>query len=191
MSLIDSFDTDQNFWDNNPQLKVAGAFKKLYTSDKSRNKSVSSKLMWTVALIWDRSSKYYNEPEDGPDGKIALLFDDYFGDPDYYKKNIEKVNELRDFYRRLQESIAERTLRGIEEKLLERDIFIKDTEYTMGDKSDRGFIFGTVDTLDKMMANTKKLYDMWEEAKKIVTQEKEQGTAKGGGKESLTDADEI
>lgn len=191
MSLLSNFDTNENFWENNPTLKVAGPFKDLYTKDKSRNKAVSSKLMWAVALIWDRSSKFYNQPEDGPDGKIALIFEDYYGDPEYYSKNKDKVNELRDFYRKLQESHAERTLRGIEEKLEERDTFLKETSYTMGIEGERGFMYGTVDTLDRMMSNTKKLYDMWEEARKLVTQEKEKGQTMGGGQESLTDADEI
>lgn len=189
--ILDAFDTKQNFWDNNPQLQLVGDFKKLYTSDKSRNKTASSKLMWTVALIWDRTSKFYDQPEGGVDGKIPLLFGDYLGDEHYYTKNKAKVDGLRDLYRKLQETIAERTLRGIEEKLQERDTFLKGTEYTMGVEGDRGFICGTVDTLDKMMANTKKLYDMWEDARKVVTQEAEKGHTVGGGQESLGDSGEI
>lgn len=191
MSIVNSFDITENFWENYPELKIAGPFKILYNSDKSRNKAVSSKLMWTIALIWDRGSKYYNLPEEGPDGKVTLLFEDYYNDEQYYEKNRKKIDDLKDFYRKLQESSAERTLRGIEEKLQERDKFLKETEYTMGDPGERGFMYGTVDTLDRMMANTKKLYDMWDEARKLVIQEKEQGQTMGGGQESLSDSGEI
>lgn len=191
MKIIDRFDVNSNFWEVNPQLQVAGPFKKLYTSDKSRGKMVSSKLMWTIALIWDRGSKYYSQPEEGPDGKIALLFEDFFGDKDYYKNNKEKVEELKVFYLTLQETVAEKTLRNIEEKLKERDMFIKKTEYTLGEQGDKGFMYGTVDILDRMMANTKKYYDLWDEARKAVVQENEMNQTLGGGQNSLSDTGEI
>lgn len=191
MSLLQNFNLNENFWDTEPEFALAGPTKVLYTSDKSRNKVVSSKLMWTIVMIWDRGSKYYNQPEDGPEGKVALLFEDYYGDLSYYEKNKEKIHTLRDYYRKLQETPAQRTLRGIEKKLEERDEFLKNTEYSLGERSERGFIFGTVDILDKMMANNKKLYDQYDEARKTVLQELEKDTAKGGASQSLSDQGEM
>jgi hypothetical protein len=191
MTISNNFDTDNNFWETNPQLKLAGPFKELYTNDKSRLKKESSTLMWTIVLIWDRNSKFYNQPEEGKDGKINLLFNDYFGDSTYYTLNKVLVDKLRDFYINLCTSTAEKTLRGVETKLKERDTFLKETEYTLGEKGDKGWQWGTVDTLDKMMANTKKLYETYEQAMKIVSQEADKGTALGGSQESLADRDEI
>jgi hypothetical protein len=188
MRLVEAFDTENNFWEANPQLKVAGPFKKVYTNDKSRNKENSSRLMWTVALIWDRGSKFYNQPESD---KVMLLFDDHFGDPNYYKNNQQKVDELRDFYIKLTETTAERTLSGIEKKLMERDAFLNATHYDLGEKGDRGYVYGTVDTLDKMMANTKKLYDMYDDARKVVMEELSKGSTKGDATESLSDSGDI
>lgn len=188
MRLIDGFDTDNNFWTANPQLGIVGPFKKLYTNDKSRGKAISSKLMWSVALIWDRGSKYFSQPESD---KILLVFEDYFGDKNYYKNNLEKITELKDFYIRLTETTAERTLSGIEAKLRERDAFLKDTHYDMGEKGERGWQWGTVDTLDKMMANTKKLYDMYDESRKVVMEDLEKGSTKGDAAESLSDSGDI
>lgn len=191
MSIISNFDVESNFWECYPELKIAGSFRQLYSKDRTVNKQFSSKLMWTIALIWDRKSKYYNITEEGPDGKIILIFGDNFGDKNYYKNNTTSVKELKDFYLSLQISEAERTLRGIEEKLVERDKFLKNTPYSLGEKGDRGYIFGTVDTLDKMMANTPKIYEQYGAARKLVLQEEEADSTRGGVVESLSDAGDI
>lgn len=184
MAIVDSFSTSESFWDQNPQLQVAGPFGKLHKSDKSRGKDVSSKKMWALCLMYDRKSKYYNVPiVDRRD----IVYGEFYGDLKWWDENKELEEELRAFYLKLNETTALRTLRSIEEKLKERDDFIKVTEYTMGDKAEKGWIWGTVDTLDRMMANTKKLYDMYDEARKMVEQEEEQGTAVGGAQQSLSD----
>lgn len=186
-----SFNTDESFWNEHPALKVAGPFKKLYTSDKSRGKANSSKLAWAIKLIWDRKSDYYNLPEDGPDNKVDLIFDDYYGDKTYYTKNKAKVDELKDFYLLSTETVAKRTLRGIEDKLLERDKFLRNTPYDDGGLSiDIGEWAKRIDTIDKMMANTDKLYTLYDKARKAV-EEEEARTAMGGQQESLTDSGEI
>ncbi len=188
---MENFNTDESFWTEHPALKLAGPFKDLYKSDRSRNKAFSSKLAWTIKLIWDRKSDYYNIPETGPDNKIDLIFEDYFGDTKYYAENRAKVEELRDFYVLTTESVAKRTLRGIEAKLIERDKFIRTTEYYMGDIGEKGnWVGGTVDTLDKMMANTEKMYTLYDKARKIV-EEEEQVTTMGGQQESLSDSEAI
>jgi len=159
----------ENIWEIHPSLALAGPFKDLYKSDKSPNKAHSSRLLWTVALIWDRDSKYYNLPETGEDSKIDLLFEDIYGDVKYYGKNRKKVEELRDFYLKLQETTARRSLREIEEKLDQRSKFLKDT----------------------MLADTKKIYDLYEQALRSVSNEVEESEAKGGAQESLSDKGSI
>lgn len=190
---MESFNIDENFWLVHPALKAAGPFKTLYTSDKSRNKVNSSKLAWCIKLLWDRKSDYYKLPETGPDNKVDLIFGDYYDDAGYYTKNKVKVDELKEFYLRSTESVAMRTLRGIEDKLLERDRFIRATPYDAeGDEEvyDVGDWAKRIDTIDKMMERTEKIYSLYDKARKIVEQE-EQQTAMGGQQESLTDMGEI
>jgi len=185
---MENFNTDESFWIVHPALKLAGPFKELYTKDKSRNKAVSSKLAWSIKLIWNRKSEFYNLPEAD---KISLVLEDYYGDSTYYSKNKDKIDELRDFYLRITETVARRTLREIEEKLIERGQFIKQTAYTMGEIGERGqWVGGTADTLDKMMERTDKIYNLYDKAIKVVQQE-EQSTVMGGAQESLTDSGEI
>lgn len=191
---MSNFNTDDNFWVVHPELRCAGPFKKLYNSDKSRNKANSSKVAWAVKLIWDRKSMFYPLPEEGPDNKVDLVFEDFYGDKYYFKKNQEKVEELRDFYYLTTETVARRTLRGIEEKLLERDRFLRKTPYDEGTEDDEIFDIGDwakrIETIDKMMERTQKIYDLYDKAVKTVEREEEQ-TTMGGAEESLTDSGEI
>jgi len=188
---MSNFNVDDNFWNIHPELKIAGEFKSLYTSDKSRNKANSSKLAWAILLIWDRESRYYNLPEEGEDNKIDLIFDEHYGDVTYYKKNKEKVLSLRDYYLKITETIAQRTLRGIEEKLSERHRFLRKTPYDDGDPiTDVGEWAKRIDTIDKMMERTEKIYNLYEKARKVVEQE-QQTNVMGDAQESLSDGGEI
>jgi hypothetical protein len=188
MSVVVYFNKDENFWTMNPQCTAAGVFKQVYEDDKTKGKKFSSTLMWCIALIFDYKSTFYNLPETGEDNKIDLIFDDVLGDVEWPTKNRALFEELRDFYRALNETQAQRALRGVEEKLLERDQFLKSVTYTMGMPGERGgWIGNTADILDKMTANTKKLWDLYEQARKQVLQETEGASKIGGRKESLTD----
>ena len=191
--VIDNLElVEENIWDLYPSLKSVGLFKEAYKLDRSANKTRSSKLLWTIALIWDRDSKYYNLPEVGEDSKVDLLFEDIYGDKNYYKKNKAKVEKLKRFYLKLQETTARRSLREIEEKLEQRSAFLRDTDYDIGVANERGqWIGNTASMLDKMLADTKKIYDLYEQARKLVSDEVEKGEAMGGGQESLTDTGEI
>ena len=191
--VIDNLELiEENVWSLHPSLKAVGILKEIYKSDKSAKKNNSSKLLWTIALIWDRDSKYYNLPEVGEDSKIDLLFEDIYGDKDYYKKNRAHVEKLRVFYLNLQETTARRSLREIEEKLEQRSAFLRDTDYDIGIANERGqWIGNTASILDKMLADTKKIYDLYEQARKLVSDEVEKGQAMGGGQESLSDTGDI
>lgn len=189
MKILENYDSKANFWKVNPQLTAAGPFKPLYENDCSAGKVVSSKKMWCVSLAYDPGSKYFNMPEED---KLDLLFTDIMGDTKFLKANRDIINELRDFYRKLLETPARRSLRGVEDKLNERDLFLKNTEYTLGELGNNGqWVGGTADLLDKMMANTVKMWDLYDKALKVVSDEAQVGVAFGGGSISLTDSGDI
>jgi len=192
MKIIDSFEPESNFWKLFPSLAIMTPFKQLYASDKSPNKASSSKLMWCVAFIWDSNSKFYNLPEEGDDSKITMIFTDYYGDLSYYKKYEKKIDTLREAYLKLQETPAARSLREIEAKIEERSRFLKNTPYDLGVVNEKGqWVGNTVVIIDKMLADTKKVYDLYDQAMKTVEKEKASGDdiVKGGGTLSLNDSE--
>jgi hypothetical protein len=183
------FDKDINFWSVFSDLTIAGPTKELYDSDKSKNKDKSSKLMWTIHLIWKRGSDFFNLPETGPNNKIDLVFEDYYGDKTYYAKNKKQVEALRTFYLNTVETVGERELRGLEEKLKERGEFIRATPYSLGVENERGqMVGGTAKLLDDMIANSEKIWTLYSKALKTLDLEDADVQGKGGSQESLNDA---
>ena len=183
---------DSNFWEHYPNFKMANPFKKLYTSDKSKNKTISSKKMWCIALIYDRSSMYYNLPEHTSDreGKVDIIIGDNDLTP-WYKQMGDEFFALRDMYIKLTETVSMRSLRELEEKLDERSKFLKETKYDLGIPNERGqMVGGTADILEKMFSNTQKVFETVEKTRALVNQEKSSST-KGDVTESLSDKAEI
>ena len=107
MKIVETFTPESNFWKEHAALSVAGPIKKLYDEDTSKNKQVSSKLMWCIVLIWDRNSKFYNLPEEGEDSKIKTIFEDYYGSIKAYESNKDLIHSIRDFYLKIQETPAQ------------------------------------------------------------------------------------
>lgn len=181
-----SFEYSENFWLVHPDFKAAPVFHDLHKKDKTRGKDQSSKVAWCIKLIWDRGSIFYHSEEFGPDGKIAIVCENVIGDAKYYDKNIEKIQALKTAYFKLTDTPGIKSLRNLEKKLHARDQFLDETDYTMGERGDRGYLYGTADTLDKMIANTGKLYAQYDEAVKLVSNE-QQSSTKGDVTQSLSD----
>ena len=81
----------------------------------------------------------------------------------------------------------------MEEKIEERSKFIKETPYELGTINEKGqFVGTTAPLIDKMMVDTKKIYDVYEQALKIVeSQNIDDSQNRGGGESSLSDTGEI
>lgn len=184
MKVLNNFDTEANFWIMNPQLKIV--FDDFYTKDKSKDKTESSKMMWAVALITDSDSKFDNLPQDD---KKDLVAKDYLKNP---KFKWAIVKDLVSTYENLILTPAKRALKIWNEKVLERAEFLKKTKYNLGTIGGKGaYVGGTADLIDKMMANTKKLYDDYQRVIKDLEEEEMQEIGKGNRVASLTDSGEI
>jgi len=196
MGLLKSFNTNENFWEMNPQFRVIQPFKGLHNSDKSRGKGKSSKIMWFVAQVADDSKEnifknvLYEE-------RIQLLSLDFMEEADFFDNNKELLEALIDQYENFHTTPALRALREMNEKLMERAKFIKNTEYTMDsyDMDDRTgkpiLVKGTAKDLDAMMKNTKGIYDQYHQILKSLAEEEEDQQVKGGQNLSLSDTGAI
>ena len=192
MGLLKSFNTNENFWEMNPQFRLIQPFKGLHNSDKTRGKGKSSKTMWFVAQVADDSKEnifknvLYEE-------RIQLLSLDFMEEPDYFDDNKELLEALIDQYHNFHTTPAVRALHEMNEKLAERSKFIKKTEYTMDsyDMDERTgkpiLVKGTAKDLDAMMKNTKGIYDQYHQILKSLAEEEEDQQVKGGQNLSLSD----
>lgn len=166
------FNPDVNFWKAFPQFKLLGVFKDIYKKDKNRNKKNSSQMMWFIALCYDPASPLANNPVEGEMGNKVIVSRDFIEDPNYYIKYEEELIPVVDFYLELIETPAVKSLRLWEKKMKERDKFIMDTPYSMGILDENGRMVGaTAGDLDKMLANTPKLYEQLSKIKASIEEE--------------------
>lgn len=192
MSIITSFNTGDNFWVLNPQFQSINPFKRLYDSDKSRNKSTSSKKMWFIVQAMDDSPNnvfrnlLFEE-------KVNKLSEDFMLDPNYYTDNEQDLQQYMETYDKFHTTAARRALEEWKEKIIDRSGFIKRTPYTMDsftqDEDTGKFVktAGTAKMLDDMMKNSNQIYALYHTILKDLTKEDEDSKIKGGQKLSLSD----
>jgi len=171
MSLLNSFDTDTNIWEVEPQLKIPKVFAEFYNSDKSKGKAHSSKIMWAIALLVDNSeaNKFRNFSYE--DRKL-LISEDFLQEPSFKWDKFEKIKET---YEDFSMGKLEKSLLIYEHKLEERDILVKTTKYTIENAAD----------LDKIIKETKNIIELIIKLRDQVKQEKDSGNTKAGLQESF------
>ncbi len=188
------FDIRVNFWDNNYQIALIEPFKKLYDRDKSKDKQVSSKELWAIWLHQDPSSdnKIGKLPQEHKLSSIHVYYPEF--DPE--DSLIKECLEAYDMYCLTP---AAKAFKEEEASLIKRAKFMAEKEYTFDDvaKDAKGAIVyvagkplilkGTATELDKMRANTLKIYQQYSEVRKMFTDEESNVRIWGGGTEGLLD----
>lgn len=182
-NIAESYSPKNNFWEYFPQFTAAEPFSKLWRSDKSPEKRISSTKMWAIALAFDPTSEIFNLP-----GKLDKI-------KDSFRKN-EKVDvswdELEEIKQEFIESRLQQTKRSLiawNERMWERDEFLKQQKYSLDYYSDEGKLMrGNAEQLDRMAANTSKLYDEFFKIEKALSEEAVRDKNKSSTRvESLSD----
>lgn len=188
-----NWNTDLNYWEMNPIMRTFKIFNDLYESDKAKKKNKSSKLMWAIALLVDpaQGNPWRNV---NPVDRKVLIKDEYLNNPQFNWED-SSVVELVEAYREKCLSPAEKSLIELEDKLAQRARFLAQTEYVfdsyeINDKTGKPILIkGNAEQLDKMLANSEKIYKQLATIKKDLFDESvAAGQVEGGGKESPSDA---
>ncbi len=161
MTVLDNFDTEVNFWEMHPQLRLIDDFKELYKNDKSRGKKDSSQLMWAIALLIDKSvnNAFRNLPEDEKKEQLAT----HFLKIENFDWNSDRVQKYIKTYKNMCLSQAERSLIAWEEKMKERDEYLKSTPYNLDNAK----------ALDDMFKNTYTIMELYKKTVDLIDLEKE------------------
>lgn len=168
---------ENSFWKEFPGIQYHSVLNKLYKSDKSRNKAVSSKIMWAIYLLVNPNSNLYNDPNKEETIPKTFLKDSTFK-WDKYKDEIYA-------YKDIALTTAEKALQNWNELMEMRDKSLKEMYKKALEESDAGSLLN----LDKMIANTSKLFADYAKVKKEYEEEKTM--KKGKSISSLSDSDEI
>jgi hypothetical protein len=172
-------DFSNNFWKEFPQLVFAAPIQELYSSDKTKDKSYSSKMMWAIFLVFNPKSDYYNFPN-----KEEIVSRDFLKDNKFKWSTVSKITE---FYKTGVLTTAEQSLATWNEMMQMRDKTLKDL-YKAAAKNKEEGIRDLVE-IDKMMSNTAKMFADYKKIKDDFDTEKTKG--KGSKVVSLADDDDI
>ena len=168
---------DQNFWEVNSDYLLISEFKKLYDSDKTKNKTNSSKILWAIYFAYNPESKFYNIPD-----KLNILAKDFIKDS---KFKWTSVKQIVDLYKSSVLSDAERALVTWGEIITMRDESLKLLYKQAIEAKDTDELV----KLDKMISNTPKLFEDYKKIKKDYEEEKV--TKKGKTIVSLSESGDI
>jgi hypothetical protein len=168
---------DNNFWELNSDLIILDEFSKLYYKDKSKDKQDSSKILWAIFYAYNPESKFFNYPN-----KQDVISQSFIKDP---KFKWEDYKDLIEAYKNVVLTDAERALINWNEIMTMRDQSIKDLYKKAIEESDTDELV----KIDKMLANTPKMFEDYKKIKKDYEEEKV--TKKGKTIASLSDSGEL
>lgn len=168
---------DNNFWELNSDLIILDEFNKIYYKDKSKNKQDSSKVLWAIFYAFNPESQFFHYPN-----KQEVISQSFIKDPEF---KWEDYKDLIEAYKNLVLSDAERALLNWNEIMTMRDNSIKELYKKALEDSDTDELV----KIDKMLANTPKMFEDYKKIKKDFEEEKV--TKKGKTIASLSDSGEL
>jgi hypothetical protein len=176
MSLVnESIQYDiKNFWEVNPQLVYIPPFSSLYATDKSKEKTKSSKDMWCIFFMSDpdeEKNKFYRIPEKE---RLEMLKEVY--NPEFDVEN-ELVSECIIKYPSICLTAVERALKDEKDALAKRAVFLAKADYN----------YDTMKDLDNAFSKTSKIYENFEAIEERFLKQKNQSRVKGGRRESASE----
>lgn len=186
-NIVENYSPKNNFWEHNPQFTLVQPFRKLWKSDRTKDKNGSSNLMWAVALIYHPKSDLYNVT--GKEDKISDTILGIKGAD--VEKYWEDNKEIVDAFIDTALTQAEKSLVSWYEYMKKRDIYLKNTEYYFDqyktDKMGNNVLSktgqyivekGTAEQLDKAWGASKSMWADYEKIMKAIGEEEELATSK-------------
>lgn len=170
--LMQNFDYEKNrysFWEVNPEFKFTEPFDDYYNA--TENKDFSSEVMWAIFLFCDIKSPKIRLRKDEREEDIKKYFlkDDTF--------SFEYHQDLIDAYPKVVMTKIQRELKVWQDKIEERNKFLETVSYSLD----------TFEALDKMMKDSKLIWESFGKIYKEYQDENIETRARGGREESFTE----
>jgi len=172
-SLLTEYTEDVNFWKVYPAFLKPKIYKDFYDADKTRGKKYSSKIMWAMNFILDRS-KFNPYSKLNSNDRIDSVNKEVLEDPDF---NWEMYSDLLEYTRNVLMTEIEKNYWGVVQILEDKRIMLEKTPMTLAN----------VDKIDKAIVGNSKLRLEIEEWRKLLEQEQGDGQTKGGIQESASE----
>ena len=161
---------EADFFVSNPQLKYMTPFNKVWNW-RGRSKKYKSKVMWSIFLLLDTRSKFARMNYEDRKEEIETFF---MGEKIFH---LSLVKEVMAQYPEKVMTLTQRNFKIWDEKITERTQFLKDTPYTLD----------TYEVLEKMMKDSKGIWDSYMKVKAELEAEEGLSVTRGGFKKSLAE----
>ncbi len=191
----------KNFWEvNSVEFRIPAEFALIHKIDKGDKES--SKLMWSIALIADYQSKYFHMSQAA---RVNMVFKDFMKSPKTYVDKKELIDPAIKFYATMQEDCLERELAefayGLEvrktginriERIIETGemMEINKEGELVNIILDPGAVLDLIFKVDKLRANTSKLYDDYKRIKEELSRKSVGGSVRGSRNTSFLESKE-
>lgn len=168
-----------NFWEANPQFTIMEPFSTLYKNDKTKDKDTSSKHAWCVSLFCETFEKsiFAHFPEDERKEELS----------EWNKKINWKDKIIQNCIKKypyIVMTAAARALKEEEDILMKRTVFLRKSY----DQAIEDANVELAEKLEKLLANSGKLYDNLEKAmEKFTTEVNKRSQLRGGREESYSE----
>lgn len=187
INIVTSEIFEGNPFDNNPHLKFIEPYKSIYNRDKTKDKKKASNEMYAIYIMSspdEDTNKWIKLSEEKRKEIVSATFK-----IDWEDSLIK--NAIEDYPSKCM-TLAEVTLKGIRDKLSERDKFLKSCEYTANPyaKDSNGNYIAKGNTfledklrpekIDTMLKASQSLYKELAEAEKLFKIEKDNLIIRGG-----------
>jgi hypothetical protein len=157
------------FWEVNPEFKFVAPYDAFYTSITDKKKT--SMVMWAIYLLCDINSPKIRLRLDEREEEIKTFF---IKDPEF---TFNRYQELIDAYPKVVLSKIQRELKVWHDKIEERNKFLESVTYDMN----------TFEALDKMMKDSKPIWEAFGKVYKEYQEENIETRARGGREESFSE----
>jgi hypothetical protein len=162
-------DMKDKFWEVNPEFKFIPPYDAFYTSIKDKKKT--SMVMWAIYLLCDLKSPKIRLRLDEREEEIKTFF---IKDSEF---TFTRYQELIDAYPKVVLSKIQRELKVWHDKIEERNKFLESVTYDMN----------TFEALDKMMKDSKPIWEAFGKVYKEYQEENIETRARGGREESFSE----
>jgi hypothetical protein len=157
------------FWEVNPEFKFVAPYDAFYTSITDKKKT--SMVMWAIYLLCDINSPKIWLRIDEREEEIKTFF---IKDPEF---TFTRYQHLIEAYPKVVLSKIQRELKVWHDKIEERNKFLESITYDMN----------TFEALDKMMKDSKPIWEAFGKVYKEYQEENIETRARGGREESFSE----
>ena len=173
-SLLVNFDIDkpQNFWKLYPSWKTPKIYNDFYKNDKSKDKNLSSKIMWAIIYMFEKSEENQWRNMDSEE-RVELINEDILEDS---KFDWSKYKELIDYTQKILMTEEERNLMILEQYIEKRRKFLEEQQGKLD--------FDTMKQLDDSIKRNADISKELDRLRAAVNLVEDGGITKGGKIES-------